>query len=225
MNIDTFRTLVLLAATLVASCVDPGSKTPATSNPPPPTDVTALEELFNPAAINELNSSNCVASPWTDVAGNPISVDQKFGDGSAAVTRCLAKTEEIKVVYQVNALCDDAACTKPYALGNVLNHITDLEVTHGIPPKEYEIVLVIHAAGWNLVLDPAKGHPDAATNVFAAKVADLVNRPRVKIYFCQNTANSHKVTLDQMIAGIGFVTSGVSAIADFQEVGYQYIQP
>jgi len=217
----------MLLPVVLASCVDPDVKAPVTANtnPPPAADTVAIQELFNPAAINELNSKNCVASPWTDASGNPISVDQKFGDGTQAVTRCLAKAEEVKVLYQVNTLCDDAACTKPYALGNVLNHITDLEVTHGLNAKDYEIVLVIHAGGWNLVLDPAKGHPDAASNIFAAKVVDLLKRPSVKIYFCQNTASSHKVTLDQMIAGIGFVTSGVSAISDFQEVEYQYIQP
>ena len=230
MNTDMLRTLALLVPVLLVSCADPNVNTGAPSpanktSPPPSAGISPVEELFNPAAINELNAQNCVASPWTDASGNPISVDQKFGDGSAAVTRCLAETDAIKVLYQVNTFCEDVACTKPYALGNVLNQITDLEVTHGIKASQYEIVLVIHAGGWNMVLDPAKGHPDAASNIFSAKVAGLVKRPNVKVLFCQNTASANKITLDQMIAGIGFVTSGVSAITDLQEVGYQYVQP
>lgn len=43
--------------------------------------------------------------------------------------------------------------------------------------------------------------------------------------FCLNTANSKGVKKADMIDGIGFVTSGVTAIPDLQEEGYRYVQP
>ncbi|MBI3776262.1 MAG: DsrE family protein, partial [Gammaproteobacteria bacterium] len=176
-------------------------------------------------APDPLNKANCVASPWTDAAGNPITVDQKFGDGAAAVTRCLAKPKGMKVVYQFNKYCEDTACTKVYAVGNILNHIRDLEVTHGVPAGEFQMMVIVHAGGWKAVLDPAKGHPNAADNVFADQIKTLIATRGVKVMFCQNTANSNKVLLSQMLDGVGFVTSGVSALADLQRIGYNYVQP
>ena len=38
---------------------------------------------------------------------NGLTLDDEFGAGSAAITRCLAK-DEIKVVYQINKFCNDA---------------------------------------------------------------------------------------------------------------------
>lgn len=196
----------------------------APSMPPPGDDLGAT------IAADEIgprfwNADKCVTTPWTDVAGNPLALDDKFGAGTKDITRCLAQTEKVRVVYQINAFCEDTACTKPYALSNILNQITDYEVTHGMKSGDYEIVLIVHSAGWKFVLDPAKAHPNAADNVFAATIVDLVKRPNVKVLFCQNTANSNKVQLAHMIDGVGFVTAGVSALADLQEVGYQYVQP
>lgn len=190
--------------------------------------VVCLLVTINAAAADApdgWNSRNCVASPWTDAAGNTISVDDKFGAGSAAVTRCLAKPVGSKIVYQLNKFCDDAACTKPYAIGNILNHIRDLEVTHGVSRRDFAMVVVIHSGAWKQVLDPAKGHPNASENVFAEQVKSLIAHPSVRVLFCQNTANSNKVQLGQMIDGVGFVTAGVSAITDLQRVGYKYVQP
>jgi len=47
----------------------------------------------------------------------------------------------------------------------------------------------------------------------------------IKVVFCQNTARSKGVTTDQLIPGVGDVTAGVSAIVDFQALGYRYVQP
>jgi len=176
-------------------------------------------------AKSDLNSENCVASRWTDANGNPISIDQQFGEGSLAVTRCLANTKHVKVLYQINTECKSSVCDAPYAVGNIINHIKDFEITHGMSTKNYDIVVIVHGAGWKLVLDNNALLRHAATNPFQAAMEDLVSRPSVNVYFCQNTAHSKNVKLENMIPGIGFVTSGVSSISDLQEEGYRYIQP
>lgn len=241
MKIKCLRLLgtAIVSAALLSACLDGGStqskdtgeprssQNNGGSNAPstPPGDDLGATIAADDIGPRFWNSKNCVASPWTDAAGNPLTLDEKFGAGTRDVTRCLAEPEEVHVVYQINAFCDDTACTKPYALGNVLNQITDYEVTHGMKSSDYEIVLIVHSAGWKFVLDPAKAHPNAVDNVFAATIVDLVRRPNVRVLFCQNTASSNKVQLAHMIDGIGFVTAGVSALADLQELGYQYIQP
>lgn len=167
-----------------------------------------------------LHSENCVGSKWTDGAGNMITIDDKFGPGSQAVTRCLGQTKKAKVLYQINTYYKDpnAAVKEPYAIGNINNHIVDFETTHGMTSDNYEIVVIVHSAGWKFVLNNA-------TNEFQAKMTDLVSKPGVKVLFCQNTAHKKNIKLADMIPGIGFTTAGVSAISDLQEEGYRYIQP
>lgn len=172
-----------------------------------------------------LNTENCVASKWTDANGNPISIDEKFGPGAMAATKCLANTKKVKALYQINTLCKTAACTAAYAIGNIQNHINDLVITHGMAAEDYEIAVVMHSAGWKLVLDNDSTTPHAASNPFQASVKALVANPRVKMMFCANTAAKKGIKLNQMIPGIGFTTAGVSAISDLQEEGYRYIQP
>lgn len=171
------------------------------------------------------NTDNCVASKWTDENGNPISIDQKFGPGSMDVTRCLSHTKHVKILYQVNTECKNSKCDAPYAVGNIINHINDMEITHGMDARDYEIVVIVHSAGWKLVLNNNAVEKHAADNPFQAAMESLVARPSVKVLFCQNTANSKGVVKANMIDGIGFVTAGVSAIADLQSDGYRYIQP
>ncbi|MGD8570826.1 MAG: DsrE family protein [Gammaproteobacteria bacterium] len=142
-----------------------------------------------------------------------------------AVTRCLAKTKHVKVLYQINTECKNASCGAPYAIGNIMNHINDYEITHGMDADDYEIVVVVHSAGWKLVLDNNAIEKHSADNPFQTAMEDLVARPSVKVFFCQNTANSKGVVKANMIDGIGYVTAGVSAISDLQEMGYRYVQP
>ncbi|MFV2055357.1 MAG: DsrE family protein [Thiohalomonadales bacterium] len=153
-----------------------------------------------------------------------LSLDDEFGAGAAEATRCIKKRKKIKVVYQVNKQCKNAACTKPYAIGNMTNAINDYEITSGIARGDYEIVAVVHSGGFSLVLNNDAANPHAKSNPFQSKVEDLMAKG-VQIYFCQNTARSKGVVLDQMIPGIKFVTAGVTAIADFQSIDFSYVQP
>jgi len=173
-----------------------------------------------------LNTENCVASKWKDDNGNPISIDEKFGPGSMDVTRCLAKTKRVKVVYQLNQECKNSSCTAPYAIGNIKNHINDYEITHGMDSDDYKIAVVVHSAAWKLILDNNATEKHTADNPFQAAVEDLINNyPQVKVMFCQNTAHGKGVVKANMIKGVGFVTAGVSAISDLQDKGYRYVQP
>jgi len=177
-------------------------------------------------ADNALNTDHCVASKWKDENGNPISIDEKFGPGSMDVTRCLAKTKRIKVVYQLNQECKSGSCTAPYAIGNIKNHINDYEITHGIDPENYKIAVVVHSAAWKLILNNDATEKHTADNPFQAAMEDLINTyPQVNVMFCQNTASGKGVVKANMIDGVGFVTAGVSAITDLQEKGYRYVQP
>ena len=169
------------------------------------------------------NAQNCVGTPYTDTDGNPDPFDNRFGDGTPGnvtdVTRCLANTRKVKTLFQINTLCKDSSCSAPYAIGNIKNAIKDYEITHGMSADDYEIVVVVHSAGWKMVLN------DETRNDFKDDMTWLVDQPSVKVLFCLNTANSKGVKKADMIEGVGFVTSGVTAIPDMQEEGYRYVQP
>ena len=172
-----------------------------------------------------LNTENCVASKWKDAGENTISIDDKFGAGSIDVTRCLSKTTNAKVLYQINTECKNAACGAAYAIGNIINHINDYEITHGMSSDDYEIVVIVHSAGWKLILDNNSMDKHSADNPFQSAMEGLIARDSVKVFFCQNTANGKGVVKANMLDGVGFVTAGVSAISDLQEQGYRYVQP
>ena len=142
-------------------------------------------------------------------------IEAEFGVGAAAATRCLDNTRKVRVVYQVNVACKDANCTAPYAIGNIKNAVKDYENTHGMSPDDYEIVAVVHSGGTPLIL---------AGGQFQADV-EAIMAMGVKVYYCQNTARKKGVKFADMIPGVEFVTSGVTAIADFQLEGYGYVQP
>ena len=167
--------------------------------------------LFSFSAPSLADEPSC---PVGLVSG--LTLDQEFGPGTAAVTRCLKNREKVKVVYNANKPCSGPNCSRPFALGNIMNAINDYEITHGMKPgKDYEIIAVFYAGGSDLVL---KG------NQYEGLLIDLMNRG-VKAYFCQNTARNKGIVLADLVEGVKFVTSGVTAVADYQLSGYAVVTP
>jgi intracellular sulfur oxidation DsrE/DsrF family protein len=156
-----------------------------------------------------------------------LTLDEEFGAGAQALTRCLKKRRDVKVVMQVNQHCDtmtNGVCTRAYGLHNIGNMLDDYEITHGLKAgRDYEVAAVVHSGGGKLML---KGNP------FEPQVQALMARG-VKFYFCQNTVRSYiksgalplGAALANITDGVLYVTSGVTAVADFQGQGYRYVQP
>ncbi len=156
---------------------------------------------------------------------NGKTLDEEFGPGTQQITRCLEKREDVKVLYQINKACRDEACSRPYALGNIRNAINDYKITHGMAlGKGFDIVAIVHSGGAPLVLDNNSSTPSSITNPFQDQMQALLDAG-VKVYFCQNTARSKGIVTNQLIPGIKYITAGVTAIADFQLLGYAYVQP
>jgi intracellular sulfur oxidation DsrE/DsrF family protein len=147
----------------------------------------------------------------------------------------------------------DCALNRAYALGNIRNMIKDYEITHGMERgKDYEIVAVVHSGGGFLMLKDegidGNGNNVSGRNQFEGQVQDLL-RAGVRFLFCQNTTrsfvNSNRLpTTGEDAAGatgqlitvdddddmipeywVEYSTAGVTAIADFQRIGYTYVQP
>ena len=184
----------------------------------------------------------------------------EFGDGTSDKTTCLSNTDDIKVVMQLNKSCRDsyashpvgkngkptgdiskiinniATCSRPYALGNLINMLKDYTDTNGVAPKEIDIKVIVHSGGGFLMLknDGYDGNGNYLTgrNKFQGKVQALMDMG-VKFYFCQNTTRGfikkgilpYGDATAQLINDVEYVTAGVTALADLQELGYKYVQP
>lgn len=172
----------------------------------------------------------------------------EFGPDTDTLTRCLERRHNVKVVMQINQFCrddvprDQCASNRAYALGNMRNMIKDYEITHGmVAGRDYEIVAVVHSGGGWLMLKneglDGDGNPVSGRNQFESQVRDLLDQG-VKFYFCQNTTRgfisrgflpdtteSTAGATGELIEGVEYTTAGVTAIAEFQSRGYNYVQP
>ena len=172
-----------------------------------------------------------------------LSLNDEFGLGTSDLTKCISRRDNVKLLIQINQYCGNSTCSRAYALHNIYNVIADYETTYGMRPgKDYEIAAVVHSGGGPLVIkDGTTGDGvHVVTNAFEDDVKDLMNKG-VKFYFCMNTtrgmqgsgflpadATSALVTsMDNngVEHSVGYVTAGITALADFQQRGYEYVQP
>lgn len=164
---------------------------------------------------------------------------EEFGYGSEELTRCIERRTNVKLVIQDNRFCRDnvsnadCASGRGYALAQARNMVDDYEITHGMQAGvDYEMVIVAHDGGGYHMLKN-RDFNDGPLNQFQGDVEYLLGKG-VKFYFCQNTVRGFKkngVFLDpnnptaELIDGVQYVTGGLTAISDFQHLGYAYIQP
>ncbi len=167
---------------------------------------------------DSLTNQSIIEQPCPVGLVNGLTLDQEFGDGASAITRCLVRRKGVKIIFPILRDCTDSAipCTRPYALGSISNAIRDYEVTHGMKNAvDFHVVAVAYSSGYKLVL---KGNP------FEQDVIGLLNKG-VDVYLCQNTARTNNIKVQDMIAGVKFVTDCHTSISDFQSQGYRIVVP
>ena len=162
---------------------------------------------------------------------NGLTLDQEFGTGAGALTRCIKKRHHVQVVVEINRYCrtntPNATCTSPDALGNMQNMLDDYEITDGMTQGlDYEMIAVVHSGGGFLLLK------DPTLNKFQSQVQALMDRG-VTFYFCQNTVRgfikagtlTQGDAVNQIMDGVKFVTAGFTAMADFEALGWSPVTP
>ncbi|MBW2257327.1 MAG: DsrE family protein [Deltaproteobacteria bacterium] len=150
-------------------------------------------------------------------------LDELDDETTAADTRCLVDKKP-KMLVTIGRFCMDGdvpeeECVssegeKPYALFNILLATKDYEV-HGFDlHSDVEIVAVAYAGGGGLM---EIGNPWAGT------VDSLMGRG-VTFYICQNTMKKRQISTDDLIPGVLQVPKSITAIVDFQSLGYHLYQ-
>jgi intracellular sulfur oxidation DsrE/DsrF family protein len=214
---------------------------------------TPLKSILSNLVILALSIGGLGATGFAYAAGHnsecPVglvtgkTLDEEFGQGTSDLTNCISRRNNVKLLIQINQYCGNSSCTRAYALHNIYNVIADYETTYGMRPgKDYEIAAVVHSGGGPLVIKNGTTGDGVhfVTNAFEDDVKDLMNKG-VKFYFCMNTtrgmqasgslpadATSALVTsvdVNGMEHSVGYVTAGITALADFQQRGYEYVQP
>jgi intracellular sulfur oxidation DsrE/DsrF family protein len=171
---------------------------------------------------NDVHASN-IACPVGLVRG--LSLTDEFGAVVAANTRCLKVRHNVKTLFAIDQF--ETSPGSPYALNQMQNVYNDYTITNGMTPgKDFKMVAIVHSKGGMLLLN------DPTINPYIDKVKNLMAEG-VTFYFCENTVRGfiHAGLLTQgdvaagVIPGVKYVTAGLSAISDFQAIGYQYDMP
>lgn len=207
------------------------------------------------------NKGECISAP---AIPGYTSLDDEFGPGTAAKTRCLKK-DKVKLVLQINKACRDTAIItdgitgapvienharsckagdpanrysygRGYGIAQTKAMINDYTITNGIDKDKLDIILIVHGGGGTMLMNNKK--PFAKNNL-QADVEYLLSQG-VEIKFCMNTVRgmakkisaktglpitSKALVQNFIIDGVTYVTGGMTALQDYQDVGYTYVQP
>ncbi|MFZ5466521.1 MAG: DsrE family protein [Pseudomonadota bacterium] len=130
-----------------------------------------------------------------------------------------------KVVYHV----DFNDVTRYSATLTSINNLTQ---AYESELREYEVAIVFVGHGIRFVTDDdLKGSPYAADKALLERRAELKGRLDALVKFkgveallCDKTREEIKLDKAKVYAGVGFVASGVAAIADMQMGGHAYLK-
>ena len=186
--------------------------------------VLAILLLITPAISRAADRDSNETCPVGLVSGLTLSAE--FGSVVAANTRCIKARHHVRTMFVLDNTFSPGTTTA-YGLPQVQNALNDYEITDGLTEgRDFRIIVVVHSAGGRLMLN------DPAENPFVGTVQHLMSEG-VTFYLCENTIRamiSHGLLQEGnvgagVISGTKFVTSAVTAIPDFETVGWHYVQP
>jgi|WetSurMetagenome_2_1015567.scaffolds.fasta_scaffold148795_1 intracellular sulfur oxidation DsrE/DsrF family protein len=154
-------------------------------------------------------------------------IELEFGGGSSAITTCIAKKKDIRIVLNMSS-----GVTGGNGVNQVLNNADNMLLNYsniwGINEgKDLQFKIVAHFQGARFLLNNTKYNALYGTNnPSGAKVADLMTRG-VHFYMCQTTMRNQnpKWQKADLIPGVEMVPAGVIALVDFSSTGWTVITP
>ena len=186
--------------------------------------------LANAADASLNNSKKC---PVGNLNGVPLDVE--FGAGTEAITHCVEKRSNAKLVIAVDSAFPtdiNGAVQKNKAtfLTHIDKMIDNYEIVNGMRiGKDIDISVVMSASGAVLLTKTHKAFGvDATGNANPNPYASLVAKglaKGMKFYLCQMAARELGIKRDNMLDGVEFVSGGHIAVADFQQRGYAMLKP
>jgi intracellular sulfur oxidation DsrE/DsrF family protein len=137
------------------------------------------------------------------------------GIGALAATPALSQEGDTdKVVYHLNLPGGEEFVYFRQFLVNLSNHVSVLT------PGRYDVRVVMHGAGLNLLRHGARAVPQIAAAIDELKLKD------VRFEICRITLRLNNVRVDDLydVNEADLVESGVAQVARLQKAGFAYIK-
>jgi len=177
-----------------------------------------------------------------------LTMDEEFGEGTQAITRCIVKRSKARVVVSINGAHPmdkngNINLNKARFLSNIEYFRENYEDVNNMKIGEDVKVVAVAASSGALLLTTE--HPawmrakTSNTDLtcmsdevrFAGKTCtnpfrDLVERAQqigVEFYICQMASRTLGIKKATVIPGVSFVPGAHLAVADFQQIGYALI--
>lgn len=153
-----------------------------------------------------------------------IAAAEAYDAGSSAYLNCIRVRDEFNVVVAWNNNLKNGKIFKTNGtiVGqqavNVRNLTLDYKNNYGMAHgDDYKAVIVAYSSG----VDWLRTTSEQANQ----DVVNSILNQGIKIYACQNTMKAKGLVLSDLLPGIEIVPAGVSAVIDFQNRKYVYINP
>lgn len=153
-----------------------------------------------------------------------IDAAEQYDPGSSAYTTCIAVRDDFKVVVAWNSSAHNGKIFKQTGskvgqqVVNARNLVRDYTNNYAMEfGEDYSAVVVAYASG----VDWLRTTSDQANQ-------DMINglmADGVKVYACQNTMKAKGLVLADLMPGVEIVPAGVTAVVDFQNQKYKYLNP
>lgn len=152
--------------------------------------------------------------------------DAKYGAGSGELTECIRVRDDLKIVAAFNSNAVNSSNGHGQQVLNARNIYNDYTGNYGMSiGEDFKVVVVGYAAGARWLLnDAAHTATYGVANPSDSIVSDLIAKG-IKFYMCQNTMAGQGWTKDDLIPGVKMVPAGVTAVIDFQNRNFSYINP
>lgn len=177
-----------------------------------------------------------------------LTMDEEFGEGTQAITRCIKKRTNARVVVSINGAHPsdkngNININKARFLSNIEYFRENYEDVHNMKIGDDVKVVAVAASSGALLLTtehPAWVRSKASDteltcmgdeNRFAGKTCtnpfkEMVVRAQqigVEFYICQMASRTLGIKKPKVIPGVKFVPGAHLAVADFQQIGYALI--
>jgi len=153
-----------------------------------------------------------------------IAAAEAYDAGSSVYLNCIRVRDEFNVVVAWNnnlrngKIYKTTGATVGQQAVNVRNLTRDYKNNYGMVHGDaYKTVVVAYASGvdW-LRITSEQANQDIVNNIL---------KQGIKIHACQNTMRAKGLVLSDLLPGVEVVPAGVSAVIDFQNRKYVYINP
>jgi intracellular sulfur oxidation DsrE/DsrF family protein len=129
---------------------------------------------------------------------------------------------ELKAVFDVYASSESGNGINPQL--ETAARFLNMHVKAGVPREKLKVALVVHGkATEDLLTEAAYRARHGSENINAVLVRDLI-QAGVNVAVCGQSASARDINRAQLIPGVQWALSAMTALVHYQDMGYRYIR-